>query len=377
MFCKRKRFDRIKIKDITEDSIMWEGWGTSLCWWAHHIGKLGDDELKNGLSNLLWGKGHDSLELNIVRYNIGGGSNPNDIEVLRQGGDIPEYKKGVDGQLSFLKKAKVLNDDIIVEVFGNSPPWYMTKNGKVTGNKNRIMSNIKDECIDDYAKYLVDVIKDLKNEEGILVKSVSPMNEPSSPTWVPGNVQEGCYWGPITRRRMFKVLKEKLDVSLIEVCISGCEENNMLQGFLGLVCEIKEISKINVHSYRLMQFTDKINTFGIEDNDIFRYFIRHFANKRDQVVWMSEWGSSNSALTESKFIFGKGSKEMDIEDAINISLKIIRDIVILRANAWVYWQAIEDINSKWGLIQVSFDNLRGYKLTRQYWMDYYIVHYYQ
>jgi len=46
-----------------------EGWGTSLCWWANVIGAYSN---RNDFVDLAFSK----LKLNIVRYNIGGGENP-------------------------------------------------------------------------------------------------------------------------------------------------------------------------------------------------------------------------------------------------------------------------------------------------------------
>jgi hypothetical protein len=46
-----------------------EGWGTSLCWWANVIGGYPNRETYADLA-------FSQLKLNIVRYNIGGGENP-------------------------------------------------------------------------------------------------------------------------------------------------------------------------------------------------------------------------------------------------------------------------------------------------------------
>ena len=46
-----------------------EGWGTSLCWWANVVGGYAN---RGTYANLAFSQ----LKLNIVRYNIGGGENP-------------------------------------------------------------------------------------------------------------------------------------------------------------------------------------------------------------------------------------------------------------------------------------------------------------
>ena len=46
-----------------------EGWGSSLCWWANVVGGYAN---RDDYANLAF----NQLKLNIVRYNIGGGENP-------------------------------------------------------------------------------------------------------------------------------------------------------------------------------------------------------------------------------------------------------------------------------------------------------------
>ena len=61
-----------------------EGWGSSLCWWAHMCGRW-DEERVDKLLDLITSK--DGLNMNIFRYNIGGGDDPSHI-----GGHMVEGK---------------------------------------------------------------------------------------------------------------------------------------------------------------------------------------------------------------------------------------------------------------------------------------------
>ena len=49
-----------------------EGWGTSLCWWANRIGY--SDTLAQQAAETFFST--DGLGLNIARFNIGGGDDP-------------------------------------------------------------------------------------------------------------------------------------------------------------------------------------------------------------------------------------------------------------------------------------------------------------
>lgn len=56
--------------DTDDDGLgEFEGWGTSLCWWANRIGY--DSTLTGEAAKLFFGD--DGLDMNIARYNVGGG----------------------------------------------------------------------------------------------------------------------------------------------------------------------------------------------------------------------------------------------------------------------------------------------------------------
>jgi O-glycosyl hydrolase len=354
-----------------DDYILWEGWGTSLAWWAHYIGSLNNALLTEVyLSDILFNPlNPDGLQFNIIRYNIGGGSNPlGKNENLRLGGNVPGYKPAASqsynwsadaGQLKFLRRACALNPEYIVEAFSNSPPWFLTQSGFVSGHTKLLRSNIGNAKVPEFVAYLLDIVEYLTKTEKIDIKYISPMNEPSSPTWMLGCGQEGCFWGPVVRRKMMKSLYQEINKRNIkDLQIAGLEENNMAQGFLGF-SETRFVSKFNIHSYSLKQFSDKVRTFGIENSNMFRVFLRYLCKWTSKPIWLSEWGTGSVT-----------SNANDIENGINLALHIINDIHYLRPTAWVYWQAIENINGGgWGLIQVPFDNCQVDNIVfiRQFW----------
>ena len=53
-----------------------KGWGTSACWWSQACPK---GETADKIAHLLYGS--DGLNLNIYRYNIGGGTDMNNYRV--------------------------------------------------------------------------------------------------------------------------------------------------------------------------------------------------------------------------------------------------------------------------------------------------------
>lgn len=227
-----------------------EGWGTSLAWFANATGSYGEegsiinaDDLNDQTYRdaLAYGKqlreefyqsifGEDGLDLNMARYNIGGG-NASDVAYgypfMRQGAAVPGYwaddadgSKGLyDGasttyankdaiseafdptedtqydwskgqsQEWWLLRAAQDGDITHLEAFANSAPWFMTDNGYATGAGSG-KNNLKD--VEKFAQYLaksVEHLNSLKAENGnaVHVDTVEPLNE--SETW------KGWGWG--------------------------------------------------------------------------------------------------------------------------------------------------------------------------------------
>ena len=137
-----------------------QGWGTSLAWWANIDY---DDYTRNLICDLLFDKAH--LGLNIVRYNIGGGTNPNNPDLhMRRGGVVPCLKNEVSSPIDLQNdksQITILLESIKrgvdhVELFVNSPPWWMTKNKKTYCDRPCIC-NLSSKNYTEYAQFLSDV----------------------------------------------------------------------------------------------------------------------------------------------------------------------------------------------------------------------------
>ena len=131
---------------------VFEGWGTSLCWWANRVGY--SDKLTDLAVDAFFDQ-TNGLKLNIVRYNIGGGDDPTHRHITRSDSNMPGFaqpflsEKGEicvddDGiaiwrydwerdknQMNVLTKILARNPDAIVEAFSNSPPYFMTSHGEL------------------------------------------------------------------------------------------------------------------------------------------------------------------------------------------------------------------------------------------------------
>ena len=116
-----------------------QGWGTSLAWWAHIVGGFPQHIRENYLKRIF--HPDHGLGFTVARYNIGGGENPK-YHFLRQRAAIPGYTPhpphfnwaADKNQRLILHECMAMGVNQ-VQAFSNSPPWYMTVSGSVTGGK--------------------------------------------------------------------------------------------------------------------------------------------------------------------------------------------------------------------------------------------------
>ncbi len=322
----------------TSNNGYFQGWGTSLCWWANRIGY--SPELTEKAAELFYSK--NGLNLNIMRYNIGGGDDPTHNHITRTDSMVPgwlyfnkatnsyEYDYYADiNQINVLKACYDATEHPYVEVFSNSPPYFMTKSGCSSGGKNPTDNNLKDECYNDFAKYLADVTEYINNKLEIKVSSISPMNEPNTDYWhFRSEKQEGCHFDPGNKQNKIITetniaIKEK---GLTDIKIIGSDEtatDKAIIAYDSYTDEVKNIiDRISTHTYG----SERINELCL------------LMKEENKNLWMSEtdWGD----------VSGEDAGEMGA--ALWLAEKIISDINNLSPSAWVLWQTIDYHKSRNG-----------------------------
>ncbi len=317
---------------------IFEGWGTSLCWWANRVGY--SPALTEKCATLFFSK--DGLNLNIMRYNIGGGDNPNHRHITRTDSMVPGWLKYNEeentfkydyiadkNQLNVLEACYKANKSPVVEVFSNSPPYFMTKSGCSSGGKDPNENNLKDECVNDFAEYLAAVTQYINNTLKIKVTSLSPMNEPDTDYWhYLSDKQEGCHFdcGESQNIILLATYDAMKKHNLNKVLLTGSDETSTEKALNSYKCyngEVKRLLKrINTHTYG----SEKADDLG------------KLMKKECKDLWMSEtdWGDTA----------GENAGEMGA--GLWLSEKIIKDINSLSPSAWVLWQVIDYHKSKDG-----------------------------
>lgn len=310
-----------------------EGWGTSLCWWANRMGY--SDELAQQSADLFYGE--DGLRFNIMRYNIGGGDDPTHNHITRTDSEVPgwlvyneatgkfEYDYDADkNQLNVLARAvKAAGQDAYVEVFSNSPPYFMTESGCSSGNKSAYDNNLKPECVGDFAEYLAHVSKYINNELGIKVSSVSPMNEPSTGYWgAYSPKQEGCHVdkGEAQSAIIVATANAFKEAGLENVEIVGSDETSPKDAY----------KSYNAYTTDALAVLDRISTHTYKADYITQ--LGALAKEKGFNLWMSE--------VDGDGVAGTNAGEMGA--GLYIAKHIISDTLYLSPSAWVMWQVADN-----------------------------------
>lgn len=317
------------------------GWGTSLAWWANVDYPT---NIRDELIRLIFSE--SGLGLNIARYNLGG-SNPEDNTSIKS---IPCIKNGPDNKIDLdndLRQLSILDNAVKngvdrVEVFSNSPPWWMTVSGRAQGADKIATTNLKRSNINEYCKFLLDAYDILKQKYP--VTSLEPFNEPSNPFWTSKNEQEGCFFDFDTRNHIIRCIKSNEPSIFLTACDSFSVGFELVWSFFA---ERNLIDRVNIHGYGLTWRGYKLY---FDDLDILRSIFRKFTQKP---LWVSE--------------YGMGGPD-DMSTAFDLARHIFRDLYTLQPSAWIYWQVVENLSSNgWGLIQVPFGNPTEIKILKQYW----------
>ena len=318
---------------------VFEGWGTSLCWWANRIGY--SDTLSR-LAAEAFCDPDRGLGLNILRYNIGGGDDPAHDHITRTDSMMPgfwsnpvydeasgawswDYDWSQDAaQRNVLSHClQVYGEDLIVEAFSNSPPYFMTNSGCSSGAKYAFQNNLREDAYDDFARYLADVAEHFRSEWGILFQSLSPMNEPNTSYWQAfSEKQEGCHFDPgASQSRILAAVAEKLkEKGLDSILIAGTDETSIDTQALSLTQLTEEalavLSRVDTHAYAGSG----------------RDFLLRQVLQRNKNLWMSEVDGGQTV--------GGASGEMGA--GLWLAKEILADLNELQPSAWVLWQVIDN-----------------------------------
>jgi O-glycosyl hydrolase len=337
-----------------------KGWGTSLAWWANIMGDWGDTKI-NDVAFIATDP--NQLNLNVFRFNIGGGDDPTHNHMRSDGGNMPGYRAfqndnegcGTWDPSSDYRQIKVMNalaakrnavrNDIITELFSCSPPYYMTKSGCSAGSVDGY-DNIHPNYYDDFADYLATVTKGLRdNYPAWNINYLEAFNESLSTWWIYGGNQEGCYVYPSVQAIVLWNLWSRMNAygiwGTVKLTVPDCNtpsETSWNMWYLWQYHrgEYDGVSKINTHTYS--------GTWQEKDQ------LRIDAQNDGKELWQSETGPIGIDRQKAHFV---------------ITNRQIEDLRNLQCDVWFDWQLVST-TAQWGLLQYDIA-AQTYEKTKSYY----------
>ena len=328
-----------------------EGWGTSLCWWANHVGSW-SASARNAVVDAVVDP-VNGLGFNVFRYNIGGGENPAHDHM----GDWREMDgfQSSDGKWNWEADANqraILqrivdrgagDAGLILEAFSNSPPYWMTKSSCASGSSDG-SNNLKDDSYDAFADYLTEVVKHFHDAWGITFRTIEPLNEPNASWWKSNGGQEGCHFSPGNQQTIIKAVSAALKAkSLTATTVSASDENSIDDAYNNMkgydATTLAGMSQMNTHTYA-----------GSARKDL-----RTLATSKGKRLWQSETGPLNQDLAD------------DTEAALFMAGREMTDLRDLGAEAWVDWQ-VGDPGQTWASFTLD-DKKQTFGYLKRFYMQ--------
>ncbi len=323
---------------------VFEGWGTSLCWWGNRIGY--DQKLTDAAAKAFFSR-KDGLMLNIVRYNIGGGDDPSHDHIKRSDSNMPGFaqplkdekgeflrdEKGLvrfrydwsqdANQVNVLKTILKENPGVFVEAFSNSPPYFMTLSGCTSGGTEEEPSNLDPAYADAFAEFLAAVTAHFRYQWGIRFNSIEPVNESGGDWPALSPKQEGCHFSMATLNAVIPALDKALKRHGVRDIVLAAADDYSYKNFLRTWDELTPeswaaIDRLSVHTYSGYDRAARLD-------------VRKKASERKTNLWMSEVDGAGS--------LGQDSGEMG--PCLWLAQRIVDDINGLRPSAWVIWLVLD------------------------------------
>lgn len=336
-----------------------EGWGSSLCWWAGQVGNWEESKV-DSIVDLITSP--DKLNMNIFRYNIGGGDDPShadghmvkgkgkraEMEGFKTSEDAPYQWDADKAQRTMMLKIKEKRPDAVFEAFSNSPPYWMTFSGCSAGNADPAKDNLKPEYYEAFCDYLVDVCKHYKEKYGLEFKTLEPFNESVSNYWYYLGSQEGCHYEPETQMEIIRILYSRLKASGLKTVISASDETN-IASFIKVLREYQNAGDI-------LDKVDQLNTHTYSGTNDERREASQLVKTTGKTFWQSETGPG-----------GWRNRAAGLENNLLLAQKLFNDMSLMQPQAWLDWQLMEEGNDIWCLIKCDFKT-QEYNIVKNFYV---------
>jgi len=354
--------------DMSEEYQTIDNFGASDCWSMQKIGGWYIAQ-KERVADLLFSR-DKGIGLSAWRFNIGAGINRatiqhdwRTVETFEVAQDEYDWTKQEEERW-FLQAAKERGVDQFI-AFVNSPPARMNRNGYTNCTDGLGSSNLMVGYENQFAAYLVDILKQFRDEWDTSFDFISPVNEPQW-EWNNGSNQEGNRASNDDIKVMVEALYSELQNQDVATKISLLESGDLrswYQTTQGISSEYGKIygnyladlvanqdisnkigSHISGHSY----WSDRVSGQLVEDREALYLKILPFLNNGWK-YWMTEY-----CILDGPEGNGGRGRDLTMKTALDVARVIHYDLTILQASAWQWWTAVSPEDYKDGLIYTDY-----------------------
>lgn len=335
-----------------------EGIGASLAWSGDPVGERWSETAKTALADLLFCP-ERGAGLSGVRFNIGAGGawaeeSPADPwrhpKCFKQTAEAPFDPSCHAGQQWFVRAAAERGATCRV-AFANSPPIWLTQNGRATHDKSEsqkaLTTNLKPGAEGAFAAFLADVVAYFESI-GLPFTALSPVNEPQW-AWEDGT-QEGCRFSDSDIVTLAHALRAELDRRglTIELDLPEAADLRFLidgqAAALAGVCE----GKLCGHGYW---------TYDPQDES---------RRLREAVRAAVAQHVPGGRFWQSEVCIMEPGRDLGMETALRVARLMHQDFVHADAAAWFWWLALSPYDFKDGLIYLGADE--SYEASKTLWV---------
>lgn len=309
-----------------------KGFGTSACWWSQNCKGEAADEI----AEMLYGD--TGLRLNIYRYNVGGGTDPNNYRVenpWRRSESFYEFDREEEKghynwdndktAVEFMKKCLDKGNIDTLIFFANSPHWAHTSTGQASGSLMYHTCNLPQMNYQKFVDYMLDIAEHFINE-GYPVKYISPINEPQ---WKWGGSfvwQEGCHYEPKEVLDIFHLFAESIEKRKLPVKLYGFESGEMLG-------DSEKYFDLLLNDELVMKYMPIYGYHSYHDDD----------NPENRVAFKNEFVSAHPELRFDMSEWCELPNKSPVDDfkGALITARIIgQDLITAGAESWTAWVAV-------------------------------------
>ncbi|EON78247.1 putative xylanase [Lunatimonas lonarensis] len=347
--------------------------GASDAWSCQFVGNWPDGK-RDRIADLLFSRSFEAdgsptgIGLSLWRFNLGAGSASQGVasgirdpwrrapSVMDERGDFDPDRQ--QGQLWFARAAKDRGVENLL-VFLNSPPVWLTRNGKAytdSGNE----SNLPPSKHAEFGTYMAKAIAGMEGM-GLSVQYISPVNEPQW-DWEDGGQEGTPFWNE--------------EIASITHALNSALETENLTAQIDLA-EAGQIQYL-YETYNRPGRSDQINAFFQPESEFYlgnlprvsksisghSYFTTSPAEdsraKRLQLrsaisaaSGLSFWMSEYCILGDNAGEIRGNKRDLGMDAALYMARVIHQDLTLANASAWHWWLAVSPYDYKDGLIYVD------------------------